>query len=103
MESRQQTDIRMVSKIARCSQGFFQESTTRLCLGFGGQLREVIALALGDVLLALLEGLLGLVPSLLGDLLSGLLGVARIRTDGGVGFLVDVFNLWVEGISLEKG
>lgn len=67
--------------------------TSCLCVGFGGQFCEIIALALGDVGFALVEGLLGLVPSLLGDFLGSLFGVARVGADVGVGFLVDVFNL----------
>jgi hypothetical protein len=83
----------MLLKIASFSQGFFPESTRSLCLGFGSQFCEEVALALGNVFFALLQGLLGLVPSLLGDLLFSLLGVNWIGTDGGVGFLVDGFNL----------
>lgn len=69
------------------------KSTASLSFGFGGQLCEEVGLALGHVVLALLQGLLGLVPSLLGDLLGGFLSVAWVGTDGGVSFLVDVFDL----------
>jgi len=64
-----------------------------LCFRLGSQLGKVISLASGDVCLALSQGELGLVPSLLGDLLRSLLGVSWIRADAGVGLLVDGFNL----------
>lgn len=74
-------------------QGFFDAAVGGLSFRLGGQLREIVGLAFRDVVLTLLERLLGLVPALLGDLLRGLLGVARVGTDGGVGFLVEGFNL----------
>jgi len=59
-----------------CSQGILTDSD--LSFRLSCQLGEVIGLAFGDVVLALLQSLLGLVPSLLGDLLLGFLGVFRI-------------------------
>ena len=56
-----------------CVQGFFPavtESKVGLGLGLGCQLGEVVALALRHIILALLQGLLCLVPSLLRDLLG---------------------------------
>lgn len=74
----------MLLKIARCLQGFVSMESTVSCLslGFGCQFCEIIGLALGHVVLALLQGLLGLVPSLLGDLLCSLLGLPWIGADG---------------------
>lgn len=64
-----------------------------LCLGFGGQLSKIVGLALANVVFALLQGLLGLVPSLLGDLLLGLLAGSGISTDVGVALLVEALDL----------
>lgn len=72
---------------------FFGAAVSGLSFRLGGQLREIVGLAFRDVILTLLERLLGLVPALLGDLLRCLLGVARVGTDGGVGFLVEGLNL----------
>lgn len=64
-----------------------------LCLGLGGQLCKVVGLAFCDVGFALCKGLLGLVPSLLGDLLIALLDIGWISTDGSMSLLVEGFNL----------
>lgn len=79
--------------IDRRLQGFFDAAASGLSFGLGGQLCKIVGLAFRDVVLALLERLLGLVPALLGDLLRCLLGVAGVGTDGGMGFLVEGFNL----------
>lgn len=79
-----------------CVQGFFPavtESRIGLSFGLGCQLGEVVALALRYVILALLKGLLCLVPSLLCDLLGCFLSMSWIGSDGGVSFLVKVLDL----------
>lgn len=83
--------------IARCSQGFCFV-VGDLCFGFSGQLGEIVGLSLGDVVLAHLQGLLGLVPSLLDDLLGGLLALSWISADAGVGLLVKALNLQLDKV-----
>lgn len=74
------------------SQGFADDGAD-LCFRLGGQLGEEGFLAVGDVILTLLERLLGLVPSLLGDLLFRLFAAGWVGTDASVSLLVDGFNL----------
>lgn len=62
-----------------------------LCLGLDAS--ETSSLAIGDVVLAVLVGLLLLVPAFLGDLLCGFLAVQRVGADGGVAFLVHGLDL----------
>jgi hypothetical protein len=60
-----------------------------LGFGFSSQLCKVVGLAVCDVVLTLLQSLLGLVPSFLGDLLLGFLAEAGISSNVGVAFLVE--------------
>jgi hypothetical protein len=66
----------MTIKAAICSQGFFsRRDVVHLCFGLGLDFGEDVGLSLCNSGFALLEGELGLVPSLLGDLLLGFLRV----------------------------
>lgn len=64
-----------------------------LCLGFSFQFGEEIGLALLNASLTLLEGKFLQSPSLLGDLLGGLLSWCWIGANAGVSLLVDALDL----------
>ena len=58
----------------------------------GLDLREELLLGLGDLRLALLQGVLLGIPPLLGDLLLGSGGAGGVGTDGGVRLLVHALD-----------